>query len=667
MRRVFVFLLLFTLPCTGFALSGRNHDNRYYVTDEMWKQHPYNKFVRLTKYSGSSAVLACTAQYVSHNLILSAGHCVEDDKGIYKIRNYKKQTIPVELIYNACGNENVCVTQGNYLKGNDWAIWRIKKQKHFNDDFFNVAIPKTNIQVINAGFGNLRILNDNEIRELKQMLKDMNAQSAHDGNIYDKLSAAMIRKGMKSLRDENLKASTCILDGSASSYSKTLPADCYGWGGNSGGAVISESGKNLYGIIVSGSYTFDNQTHSVTSSRQFQETLRDLIVQNGGTVTNVGDDENLLNTQDIDNSTNLEIVEDEIADDAEEVLGSAEISEIVDKFETDIHNLENELNNNLSNISNMDDYSFLGFLDKTVELGIKKEKLEELQKAYEEAKANEQSLANRILTATTVAATGIGGMELAMGLSEQNADANAKNIMTAYIETMRCTYADGKQVKAGQEEIQLPISSDNMMNYRAEYFALAKDLKERKNALGMKPGIESEEIIDKTTTELYDDESIGITGGAYESIYRAQMLGSEEDQNKIDDMAETSKRRVIGGAVAASGAVVGSTVGNSLINDKLGEMIKENKNEKSISNTNKSVINKLKSGLKSTGMTNVDKLDFSNLDLSSMSGVIDKIDFTSMSDLKGKNATEVLNTSNSGSFTSSFGDILGEKNSALFQ
>ena len=96
-------------------------------------------------------------------------------------------------------------------------------------------------------------------------------------------------------------------------------------------------------------------------------------------------------------------------------------------------------------------------------------------------------------------------------------------------------------------------------------------------------------------------------------------------------------------------------------------MIKENKNKKSISNTNKSVINKLKSGLKSTGMTNVDKLDFSNLDLSSMSGVIDKIDFTSMSDLKGKNATEVLNTSNSGSFISSFGDILGEKNSALFQ
>lgn len=66
-------------------------------------------------------------------------------------------------------------------------------------------------------------------------------------------------------------------------------------------------------------------------------------------------------------------------------------------------------------------------------------------------------------------------------------------------------------------------------------------------------------------------------------------------------------------------------------------------------------------------MTDVDKLDFSNLDLSSMSGVIDKIDFSSMSGLKGKSATEILNTSNSSSFSSSFGNILGDKNAALFQ
>lgn len=294
-------------------------------------------------------------------------------------------------------------------------------------------------------------------------------------------------------------------------------------------------------------------------------------------------------------------------------------------------------------------------------------RLAQLQKAYEEAKANEQSLANRTLTALSVAAAGIGGMELAMGLAEQKADKEAEQDMTAYIETMRCTYGDGKQVKAGPEEIELPGGNDEtLMKLRNEYFALANDLKERKEALGMKPGIESEVIMDKSQMGLYDDENIGIESGAYESLYRAKALNSETDQAKIDEDKKTSKNRVIAGGVLSGVGVVGGVVGNSMINGKLGEMIKENKNKKSISNTNKSVINKLKAGLKSTGMTNVDKLDFSNLDLSSMSGVIDKIDFTSMSDLKGKNATEILNTSNSGSFTSSFGNILGSKNSSLF-
>ena len=197
------------------------------------------------------------------------------------------------------------------------------------------------------------------------------------------------------------------------------------------------------------------------------------------------------------------------------------------------------------------------------------DKLKEKQEAYEEAKANEQSLANRTLTAVSTAATGIGGMELARGLAEQNADKEADANMAAYIATMRCTYADGKQVKAGPDQIELPGGNNaDLMKYRTEYFALAKDLKERKEALGMKPGIESEEIIDKTQTGLYDDESLSIDSGAYASLYRAQMLGSEADQAKIDEERSASKKRVIGGAIAAGVGVIGGIVGNFLINGK---------------------------------------------------------------------------------------------------
>ena len=110
--------------------------------------------------------------------------------------------------------------------------------------------------------------------------------------------------------------------------------------------------------------------------------------------------------------------------------------------------------------------------------------LEEKQKAYEDAKAKEQSTANKTLTALTTAATGIGGMQLAQGLSEQSADKEAAADMAAYIETMRCTYGEDKQVKAGPTEIELPGANDQeLMNLRGQYLALAQDLKERKMRL----------------------------------------------------------------------------------------------------------------------------------------------------------------------------------------
>lgn len=197
---------------------------------------------------------------------------------------------------------------------------------------------------------------------------------------------------------------------------------------------------------------------------------------------------------------------------------------------------------------------------------IKSEHLDKLSENYQAVHENEQSLENRTLTAATTAATGIGGMELARGLSEQKADKDAEQNMTAYLETFRCEYGDGKSVKGGTTEIELPGGNNSeMMRLRTEYFALAADLKERKEALGMKPGIESEAILDKAELGLYDDESVGITGGAYASLYRAKM-GNETDQSKIDEEKEKSSNRVKGGAIAAGAGVVGGIVGNAIIN-----------------------------------------------------------------------------------------------------
>ena len=282
--------------------------------------------------------------------------------------------------------------------------------------------------------------------------------------------------------------------------------------------------------------------------------------------------------------------------------------------------------------------------------------LAEKQKAYDDAHAKEQSLANRSLTAATTAATGLGAMELARGLSEQKADKEAAADMAAYIETFRCEYGNGKSVKAGPESIELPGGNDQkIMNYRAEYFALANDLKERKNALGMKPGIESEEILDKSNMGLYDDESVGITGGNEASLYRAQMLKSEEDQTKIDEASAASQKRVKGGAIAAGAGVVGGVVGDSIINGKIGEKIKEIKDKRANTKENDKTITLLKQKLKNSGVINVDNLDLSRFDISALYSEIQNKDFSS---LQGKDITSLLNTNNSGQFVNQLSGLL---------
>lgn len=190
---------------------------------------------------------------------------------------------------------------------------------------------------------------------------------------------------------------------------------------------------------------------------------------------------------------------------------------------------------------------------------------EQLQQKYDEAKEREQSLANRTLTAVTMAATGIGGMELAQGLAEQKADKDAEQDMAAYMETFRCEYGGGKSVKNGATNVELP--ADTLFDLYQEYITLAADVKAMKEQLDLAPGIESEVIIDKAAAGLYDDTASEKSNGTYASIYRAKM-GNETDRAKLQEMADTSKKRVTGGAIAAGAGSVVGVVGNVLINGK---------------------------------------------------------------------------------------------------
>ncbi|MBP9999590.1 MAG: hypothetical protein KBT14_02750, partial [Proteobacteria bacterium] len=260
----------------------------------------------------------------------------------------------------------------------------------------------------------------------------------------------------------------------------------------------------------------------------------------------------------------------------------------------------------------------------------------------------------------TMAATGIGGMELAQGLSEQKADKDAEADMSRYIETFQCKIGEqGAKINGGDTNISTP-GANQLINLYQEYVNLAADLRERKQALGMRAGIESEVILDKASTGLYDDKGTGIENGTYASLYRASQ-GNQQDADKLSALKDTSKKRVIGGAVAAGAGVVVGALGDSLINGKLGELIKDAKDKKVKNTDNERATAELKKGLTSAGFTNVDKLDFSNLDLSGLSGKLQDIDWSKVKASNGQeDATQVLNTTNAKSFTGSLETMLGQ-------
>ena len=187
-----------------------------------------------------------------------------------------------------------------------------------------------------------------------------------------------------------------------------------------------------------------------------------------------------------------------------------------------------------------------------------------LQQKVEAARSREQSLANKILSGATMAATGIGGMQLASGLSEQQSDKDAENAMRAYLATFTCKYGDNR-VSGGKTDVELP-GGNELIGLYSEYVALANDLKTRKAALGIKPGIESESILDSATGGLYDDAGLESRPGAYTSLSRALSDPNGADAAAWAAQKEESSKQVTTGATVGGVGAAGGAIGNLIIN-----------------------------------------------------------------------------------------------------
>ena len=231
--------------------------------------------------------------------------------------------------------------------------------------------------------------------------------------------------------------------------------------------------------------------------------------------------------------------------------------------------VDKETNEQEKDAENEDDIDDTAEDDATPEKKLTKEqqeqKVAELRENYEDMKEIENSFENRTLGATGMATMGMGGMQLATSLAEDKADDAAEQQMKAYLATFSCTYANGKRFKGGESAIELP-GGNELINLYSEYVGLANDLKERKSALGMRAGIESEPILDSATSGLYDDVSVGKTSGAFTSLARALSDPNSEDAAAwVAQRAETAEKKKNALITIGAGAVA-TIAGNLLIN-----------------------------------------------------------------------------------------------------
>jgi len=236
----------------------------------------------------------------------------------------------------------------------------------------------------------------------------------------------------------------------------------------------------------------------------------------------------------------------------------------VDEEAIDISNMINQLSWCPS--ENQDKAELCELIEQLESL--ESESQENINKLRENAQAmkdKEQSLENRILGATGMATVGIGGMMAASAYAEQQADQDAEQAMRAYLATFTCNYGDQKNIRGGEKNIELP-GANELVNLHTEYKALVASLKERKLALDLSPGIESETILDKADTNLYDDIGTGITSGAFTSVSRAILNPNGTDAAQLAQQSEKSAQNLKTGLITAGAGAVATIAANYAIN-----------------------------------------------------------------------------------------------------
>ena len=659
-RAIFVVCFCVSFCVQAFAGVG-DYDKRQKAD---WTSDKFSKYVSI----GGKDFSQCTGQYVAPNLILTAAHCYQG-----------QQVGVIDDVYNPVINKNdsfkaKLVKLGNYRSGDsgsrkqDYAILLVQdKNNYYTKGAFDIGVLDATQEyesIINAGFGWVRILSNEEVDFLRNILNNelKTVKYMSFSSVEETINEALKEKNMKPLRDDNLnlKYSNCNIlidvdcyyvckeylwyeDGSKSKnsqynpekcktvcenkenikkkaeYPDVLGTTCDSWGGNSGGASFSAKTGKLVSICSAGIDAFGNaeDVNVVVSSFALRDVVEQMkkeypvqlnaprkqehIEYMPGTSVN-----DIFKSIELGKITKSDISVPGIPNNSESETSETTVNAVetnntekTNNKQGDITKTANDIKEGVyvasgSAVSNNPEpkapetnVNTVVSVDPTPNINIIKENIEnvvndgdisvrdilfivdgmttiqKLEEEYAKAKERENSLENRMLVAATIGATGFGGMELASGIAEQSADADAAADMAAYTQKMQCRVGgwrynfNEKSVNVGGENVLTGLYN--------EYVALADDMARRRTELEQSPGIESAVVFKREYTGLYDDVGSGVQNGTYVSLYRASV-GNPNDISRIADDATNTQNRIDTGLGVVGIGVAGGVGGNLIIN-----------------------------------------------------------------------------------------------------
>lgn len=248
MQKYTVSFLMCLVATHCFAGAGGNiglvDDRRYGSLEEPL----YSAIGRLS--------IGCTAGFVSNNLIITNQHCVpacNNGCTIHFFDGKQYQDSPVQL---------VALPAKSKTRSSDGTDWAIFKSAIPNNNFKSVA-PKTTLGTVNrGGFGLLRVIDDSEIPELKQIYANVTKQRAEECKqakdalscIHKYVNQELDRRGIKPLfgDSKNFKVQECTIREFVDN-GKMTDTNCDSSGGDSGAPLLR--GNEIVALNNSGPQT----------------------------------------------------------------------------------------------------------------------------------------------------------------------------------------------------------------------------------------------------------------------------------------------------------------------------------------------------------------------------------------------------------------------------